>query len=461
MGRISSMPALAVREVTMRRMGTWQVLARQYATQKEKVVVLGCGWAGFRFIKDLDKDNYDVYVVSPRNHFLFTPMLASTTVGTIEFRSILEPVRTETSKKGFHYINAECVDIDEDSGKIRCKSAIADSAGKEGKEFDVPFHHLVVSVGCLPNTFGVPGVEENAFFLKEVGDAQKIRQRIIEVLELARMPSVTDEELKRLLHFVIVGGGPTGVEFAGELGDFIRTDMQKLFKNLPRNSAKVTLFQSTDKILAMFDKNLSEKAVRQFEKSHIVDVRTNCQVESIDKEKITLKGGEEIPYGLCVWSTGIGPRPLLRHLQQKQGYEMARGTRLVVDDHLRVKGRKNVYALGDCAAMESQPDIPATAQAAQQQGKFLAAEFNAMAGGSEIKPFRFNNLGMMAYVGGYVSLFDTPQLKMAGLTAWFAWRSVYLTKLGSIKNKFQVPFDWTKTLLFGRDVTLFTKSKAS
>jgi NADH:ubiquinone reductase (non-electrogenic) len=184
---------------------------------KPKLVVLGTGFAALSLIRHLRTDAYDVVVVSPRNHFLFTPLLPSTTVGTVEFRSIIEPIRQALDPKAVTFYQARCTAIDPATKLITCEGV------HDRETFLLGYDSLVIAVGAVSKTFGVPGVEQFAFRLKELSDARAIRQRIIQCFERASTPMQTEEERRRLLHFVIVWGGPTGVEFAAELHDLPAT----------------------------------------------------------------------------------------------------------------------------------------------------------------------------------------------------------------------------------------------
>lgn len=190
-------------------------------TTKQKLVILGTGWGSYSVLKSVKRNKslskrYSVVVISPRNHFLFTPLLASTTVGTLEFRSIIEPVRNAgfSDEHNFHLSYARELDVE---GKVlHCESALA-----LGNTYQVPYDKLVIGVGAVANDFGIPGVKEHAYFLREIADARAIRNKILTNFELATQIKTSLEERKQLLHFVIVGGGPTGVEFGGEFYDFL------------------------------------------------------------------------------------------------------------------------------------------------------------------------------------------------------------------------------------------------
>ena len=188
---------------------------------------VGTGWGSISLLKKLDTENYNVVVISPRNFFLFTPLLPSCTTGTIEHRSIMEPIRNilRHKKATVKYYEADATKIDY-ARRVVCISDDSDIKG-DISSTEVPFDLCVVGVGAENATFGIPGVKENSCFLKEVGDAQKIRRRIMDCVETASFKDQSDEERKRLLHMVVVGGGPTGVEFAGELQDFFEQDLKK------------------------------------------------------------------------------------------------------------------------------------------------------------------------------------------------------------------------------------------
>lgn len=407
---------------------------------RRKLIVLGSGFGAFSLIKEIDTSAYDVIVVSPRNHFLFTPLLPSTTVGTIEFRSIIESIRV--ARPGVQFYQAMCLSIDTDRRRITCWQEL------DGSEFTLEYDLLVIAVGASNNTYGIPGVLEHAMFLKELADARAIRQRIIDCFEQASMPGLAEVERKRLVHVVIVGGGPTGVEFAAEMHDFLVGDLQNSFPQL-KADVRISLLEATHQILGSFDVHLSSYAIKRFRRQRI-EVRTGSIVAKVEAQAVHLADGSVIPYGLLVWSTGIGPRPLVQSLP----FEKELRGRIVVDEFLRLRGRSDVFALGDCATQYG-TDLPATSQVAQQEGKYLGRMFNRQVSGKPIKPFEYHHLGMLAYIGGNRALADLTSVKGHGIAAWLFWRSAYLTRLVSLRNKILVLFDWCKTFFFGRDISRF------
>lgn len=322
--------------------------------KKKKMVVLGTGWAGISFIKDLDPSMYDVKVVSPRNYFAFTPLLPSVTCGTVEARSIVEPIRNIVKKRNgeIKFCEAECTKIDAENKKLLCRSTFENSP-IPNRDFCLEYDYLVVAIGAQVNTFNTPGVKEHCHFLKEVEDAQRIRRTVIDCFEQAVLPDLSEEEKRKTLHFVIVGGGPTGVEFAAELHDHIVEDLVRLYPGV-QDLVKITVVQSGDHILNTFDQRISTFAETKFCRDGI-EVLTGCRVVSVSDECITMKvkaTGEEcaVPYGMVVWSAGVGTRPVMQDFMQQIGQGHRRV--LATDEWLRVKGCDYVFALGDCASVD-------------------------------------------------------------------------------------------------------------
>lgn len=404
-----------------------------------RLVLLGTGFGAFNVVKHL-KNDFDITVISPRNHFLFTPLLPSTTVGTIEFRSIIEPIRHAREDITFFHAFAGALDTKQQT--VFCKAAT------DGHEFSVPYDVLIIAVGAVSNSFGVPGVNEHALFLKELHDARELRQRIIRSFEKANLPGISASERKRLLHFVICGGGPTGVEFAAELNDFMMEDLQEVYPNLVAE-ARITLVEAMKEILSSFDEKLRRYATELFARQRI-SVLTESPVVKVDERTIFLKDGSELPYGLLLWSTGNGPTSFVEHIDLPKDNR----SRLLIDEFFHVQGFENIYALGDCSIIAAAP-LPATSQVAQQQGKYLARALTKKARNKTVEPFRYKHLGMLAYVGDNKALADLEGVKGRGWATWLFWRSAYISKIVSLKNKVSVLIDWIKAKVFGRDISQF------
>jgi NADH:ubiquinone reductase (non-electrogenic) len=406
---------------------------------RPRLVVLGTGFGAFNLVQHLSHE-YDITIVSPRNHFLFTPLLPSTTVGTTEFRSIIEPIRH--ARKHLRFFHAVAEELDVRQKMVRCRGVDG------GVAFDIPYDVLVIAVGAVSNTFGVPGVAEHALFLKELDDARQIRRRIIRCFEQANLPTMDAGERSRLLHFVVCGGGPTGVEVAGELSDFLSEDLTRAYPHLVP-LARITLLEATAEILSSFDTKLRHYATGVFRRQRIT-VLTEAPVVRVDATTVILRDGSALPYGLLLWSTGNGPTDFVT----KSQLPLDPRQRIVIDSLFRVAEFSDIFAIGDCSVLLSSP-LPATAQVAQQQGKYLARALSRMARGKKPEPFRYKHLGMLAYVGGNRALADLESYKGSGWTTWIFWRSAYISRMVSIKNKVAVLLDWLKAQLFGRDISQF------
>jgi len=409
---------------------------------RARLVVLGCGFAGYSLLHRLSRQRWDVTLVAPRNYFLFYPLLASATVGTVEFRSITEPVGRRLS--GVRLIQAAAEEVDFTARRVVCRGAVG------GDHFAVGYDHLAIAVGARVADYGVDGALEHALTLKDVADARAIRKSILDRFASAQVPGLAQGEVERRLTFVVCGGGPTGVEVAAEIRDLMDRELKKSDPELVAQS-RVVLVEAMDRLLTGYDEALADYTREHFLRERI-DVRLDARVERIRPELVTLGGGEEIPCGLVIWAGGNAPLRFIEELDAKHDET----GRLVVDRHLRLLGRERVYALGDCAVCPDQP-LPATAQAAQQQGKYLARRLDQQRRDPEAdgQPFDFKSQGMLAYIGAGEALADLPKAKWSGRSAWLFWRSVYITKLVSLSNKIKVLFDWTKNRLFGRDLSRF------
>lgn len=404
-----------------------------------RLVILGTGFAAFNLIKHLE-DDYRITIVSPRNHFLFTPLLPSTTVGTLEFRSIIEPIRH--ARRDIQFYHASARTLDPQKQLLHCEGIGG------GHAFVVEYDVLVVAVGAVSNTYNVPGVMENALFLRELHDARELRQRIISCFERASLPGVSKEERRRLLQFIICGGGPTGVEYAAELNDFLVEDLRRSYPELV-SEARICLVEAGKEILSTFDEKLRKYATDLFRRGRI-SVLTGSPVVKVDEEVVHLQDGSELPYGLLLWSTGNAPTAFALDVDLPRD----RVARFITDRYFHVKGHENIYAIGDCGIVEN-GELPATSQVAQQEGRYLGKALTRRARNKQVEPFAYHHLGMLAYVGGNRALADLQNFKGHGWAAWLFWRSTYLTKIVSFKNKVLVLFDWIKTQVFGRDISQF------
>jgi len=453
-------------------------------SKEERIVILGSGWAALSALRKCASPGKSVVVVSPRPHFLYTPLLASSSVGTITLRSACEPLRAlvdsaATKASSASFVRADARSVDPESQTV---IATTDSAGTM---LHLTYDKLVIAVGAQPNTFGIPGVSENALFLKEAQDSAKLHAKLLSNLEKAAAlirhtkGDQYKDEIERLLKIVVVGGGPTGVELAAELADFAGNDVATLYGNDISNKIKIVLVEAMPRILAPFEESLADVA-RQHLISKGVDVRTNCAVTNVDQNTVTFSPAtpknatpeekalakiqisvEET--GALVWAAGIGARPLVKKLATKLKQQDTRG--LKVDENLRVKGCNNVYAIGDAALSGYAP----TAQVAAQQGKHIG---RAIRDGVD-SPFVYHHTGSLCclgsdnaiaqLVGSSQSTFNVwdligadaigpDQRALIGTPAFVLWRSLYFTKLLSTSSRFSLFTDWTRSKFSGRYV---------
>ncbi|XWW96966.1 hypothetical protein V2A60_004946 [Cordyceps javanica] len=489
MTRMSAKRAVAMLSGTRVAVGTVPSYTRAQSTtapsqtknpgEKERVVILGSGWAGYGLAQTIKPSKASRVLISPRSHFVFTPLLASTTVGTLEFRASIEPVR-RLGLDEFH--QAWASDIDFANKTIRLEAnTMSDTAGsktstlkgpEKGPEFDITYDKLVIAVGCYSQTFGTEGVAQYANFLRDVGDARAIRLKVLTAFEKADLPSTTDAQRGELLNFAIVGGGPTGIEFAAELHDLVHEDLAKLYPSLVP-FVRVTVYDIAPKVLPMFDQTLASYAMDLFKRQGI-QVKTEHSLQSIRRDgdilRLRIKGQDaEVGAGLLVWSTGLMQNPLVAGLlrQDIPGFgrivEDARTGGITTDGRMRVLAQQapggprvplpDVYAIGDCTVQEEHR-LPATAQVASQQATWLGKRINSGDADGEGE-FKFRNWGAMAYLGSKRAIHQHGADGLKGWPAWILWRTAYLTKSMSWRNKLKIPAQWLITALFGRDISRF------
>lgn len=408
---------------------------------------------------------------------------------------------TRHKKAAVQTYEADCTKIDPESRTI----TITDNTELKGaaqQETTITYDYLVVGVGAENQTFGIKGVRENACFLKETWDAQKIRTKIMDCIETAQFKTQSDEEKERLLHMVVVGGGPTGIEFAAELRDFFNEDLLDWYPEI-KDKFKVTLVEALPTVLPMFSKQLIDYTESNFKKQDIT-IHTKTMVKEVTERNITAevtkpdgsKQTEVIPYGLLVWATGNTPRPLIRQMMGSIPAQKDSRRGLAVNDFMVVEGTENIWALGDCTATKYAP----TAQAASQQGSYLAGLFNNMARsetlekevnyvydqlkkssaitdseraqlkkGLDVKrralaaikatPFEYSHQGALAYIGRGDAIADLQipffngSFASGGAATYLFWRAAYVSQVFSLRNRGLIVFDYIKSKLFGRDIS--------
>lgn len=460
-----------------------------------RLLILGTGWGGTSLLKALRRPNrYDITIASPRDHMLFTPLLASTATGALEHRSILEPIRPLATRKNATFLNASATQIDAASATVQFevpRFTFFQEANKSDQNlsesptptetFSQRYDILAVAVGATVNTFGIPGADRYALPMKQAADARKVRKRMHDLFEAATLPITSAHVRRNLLTFVVCGGGPTGVELSAEIADWLRDVRWARRYGEIANEARVILVEAAGDVLSSFDNSLRSYALRRLRAAQ-VDVRLSAAVRRVEHDAVVVsdaatgRGEERLPCGMVVWTAGISGHPILNstdlHLNQ-------RNTGLLTDSHLICKTQSPssgvVFALGDCAHVDGNPLVP-IAQVAEQAGIHVANLLDGVQCPTaeefrKLQPFTFASKGMLAYVGsarGVASLVkpgtneknkEGPKREDSfmsrGFFAWMVWRFAYFSKIGSFRNKVQVPLDWFKTALFGRDVSSF------
>ncbi|GFP57147.1 external alternative NADH-ubiquinone oxidoreductase, mitochondrial [Trichoderma asperellum] len=374
----------------------------------------------------------------------------------------MEPIRNFfKGKSAVEFYEAEATEVDPERRVVHIKRNHMIQG--EAAQSVIPYDMLVVGVGADNATLNVPGVEEHSCFLKNANDAQKIRNRITDCIETALCKGRSIDEIQKLLHFVVVGGGPTGVEFAAELQDYYKDGLRDRFPDI-MDAFRITLIEALPNVLPMFSKQLMDYTESTL-KAEAIDVLTKASVKEVSKDDIKVevtkpdgtKDIQTIPYGLLVWATGNKQKGLIENLAMRLNMQQDSRRGLVVDGCLAVQGAHNIWALGDCANSK----LPPTAQVAHQQGSYLAKVFNEMArtpssGGPKIQPFDYNHQGALAYIGMDKAVADLNLLGFNvashGFFTFLFWKAAYLNMCLSARSRFLVTTDWMKARVFGRDM---------
>lgn len=410
-----------------------------------KVVIVGGGFAGIetasrlgRFLKG--DDTVEIVLVSSENYFLFQPLLPEVVASSIEPSHILNPIRHLCRHVQYRWGTVETIDLQ------------AQQLTLIGTESTKPqllsYDHLVLCLGQVVGSSTVPGMNEHALSLKTLGDAFQLRNHILSRLEEAE---ITDDDAVRrtLLTFVTIGGGFSGVETAAAINDLIK-DVTAFYPRAQSTGYRSIMIHAGDRILAELDPGLGVFAQRKLE-ARGVEVRLKTRVNDVTRDRVVLGDGQTIATGSVISTVGNVPHPLVGKL----GLPQERG-RILVDDCLRVRGFRNLWALGDAALV---PDIqkggvcPPTAQYAVRQGKQCAKNVLAVIRGRAPVPFQYKGRGQLAVIGKHCGIAQIGKWKLSGLGAWFLWRTVYFMKLPGLRCRVRVAFDWILDFLFPRDIT--------
>ena len=420
--------------------------------QKIRIVILGGGFAGLHAAIHLDDTlardpDIEITLVNRDNFFLFTPMLHEVAASDLDLTNIVNPVRKLLKRVNFFAGEVESIDLD--------RKCVRVSHGFDHHHHEVSFDHVVIGLGSITNFYNLPGLAERALTMKSLGDAIHLRNRLIALLEEA------DTECSAhvrgpLLTFVVAGGGFAGVETIAGINDFVREAL-RFYSNLRENMLRVVLVHPGGVILPELGQKLGLYAQKKLAERG-VEIRVDTSVSGVSDRGVQLSTGEMIETRALIWTAGTSPNPVLGSLPCAKERD-----RLKVDEMLRVPDRPGVWALGDCALV---PDSrtgqyhPPTAQHALREGKVLAMNLIASVRGGVMKPFSFSTLGQLAAIGRRTGVANVLGINFSGFTAWWLWRTIYLSKLPRFEKKLRVALDWTLDVLFTKDLVQFQTFRA-
>jgi NADH:ubiquinone reductase (H+-translocating) len=419
-----------------------------YEEFENKVLVLGGGFGGYTTAKDLcelvkDREDVGVLVLAKNNFFTFWPMVPGIVSSDIDARNVAQPLRRALILAGASFRRAEAKKLD-----LERKVVEADG----GLEF--PFDHVVISLGGLPNFFGIPGVEEHSLTMRGVEDAERIRNRVIERFEEVSL--IRDEVPQSKLTFVVIGGGATGVETASEIHTLVHENLAPDYPNIDPHRVRIYLLEALPHILPELDPAL-RRAARARMVNQRIEVMTNAMAEEITESCVKLKGDRQIDTENVIWTAGNRPNVGI----EAEGLPVDERTGIKVDEYLRVEGQSTVWAIGDCAAVpdvrteEDGEIVPPTAQAAVQQGHVVARNVIATLDGREdaLEKFEYRPLGQLVELGSDFAVNEVMGVRFSGLLAAIFWRLAYLVRLNSPQSKARVAADWIVGLFLRPAVT--------
>src|SRR6056297_2328174 len=408
------------------------------------VVIIGGGFGGLATASGLADAAVHVTVIDRRNHHLFQPLLYQVATAGLAPADVAEPIRSIlAAQANADVVLGEVVDIDRDAGVVRLDDGDL-----------VAFDSLVLAAGTTHSYFGNPEWEQFAPGLKTVEDALEIRRRVLTAFERAeRAERVGDEHDREAnLTFVVVGGGPTGVEMAGAIAEIAFRTVSREFRTIDTSTARVILLEGLDRVLSTYPVSLSDKATDQLRELG-VDVRLGVMVTGLNEREVHTSGGV-IPARTVVWGAGNTASPLASML----GATTDRAGRIEVGDDLSVPGAPNLFAVGDIARVSSQgTTVPGVAQGAIQGGAHVANMIRADLAGRPRTAFRYRDKGELATIGRSSAVGVIGRLKLSGWIAWMAWWSVHIVFLIDFRSRFSVLLNWAwNYITFQRGSRLIT-----
>jgi NADH dehydrogenase len=426
-------------------------VARQGGAGK-RVLILGGGFGGVYTALELERallwdDEVEVMLVNREKFFLFTPMLHEVAASDLDLTNIVSPIRKMLRRVDF--FEGEAVDVDLTARRVTLRH------GSDRHTHAVQYDVLVLGLGSITNFFDLPGLTEGALTMKSLGDAMRLRNRMIGFLEEADTECAAAIR-EPLLTFVVAGGGFSGVETTAGVNDFLRAALP-LYPHLKIDDLRVVLVHPGEVILPELGPELGSYAQRKLAERG-VEIRTRTKVLGMAEDRVRLSDGSQLRSRSLVWTAGTAPHPILTDLPLAK----ERG-RILVDEHLQVDGFPGVYALGDCAAVPEATSpgafCPPTAQHALRQARVVARNVLSTLSGDPVGArFGFKTLGQLAAIGRRTGVARILGINFSGFVAWWLWRTIYLAKLPRIEKKVRVLLDWTLDLVFSKDLVQFLGS---
>ena len=419
--------------------GAGPVVGGGSGATRPRVVIVGAGFAGVAAARALGRSDADVILIDRRNHHIFQPLLYQVATAVLAPSEIAAPIRQlEAKQANLDVMLGEVVGVDLVN---RTADALCPAIGMRKVAFDF----LVVATGTRPSYFGHDEFAAFAPGLKNLGDAEAIRTRILSAFETAE---ATDDEGERArqMNFVLVGAGPTGVELAASMAHMVRVTLRRNFRRIDPATSTITLIEGGDRVLPTFAPSLSSKTAGHLAKLG-VKVRTGVKVDRVDEEGV-IAGGERIASATVLWTAGVAASPIVRLL----GVDTDRAGRALVGPFLNLPADPTIFVAGDTASLQQDGHpIPGVAQAAIQQGHYVGRLIADRISGYEPKhPFRYRNKGNMAVVGKNFAILEAGNLRMGGFLTWFVWVFVHLMALPQLQNRWRVQSQWLWSYLTGQ-----------
>jgi len=429
---------------------------------RHRVVVIGGGFGGLQAVHHLRRAPVEVTLIDRRNFHLFQPLSYQVATGALSAAEICFPLRwIFRRRKNVRVLMGNVTEFDLEEKRVQVEPGAGD-----GEPLWIPYDTLIVAGGSRYSYFGHDEWREVAREVKSLESALAVRAQILSAFEAAELES-NDERRRSWLTFVVVGGGPTGVEMAGQIGELARDTLRREFREVDPAEGKVLLVEMVDRVLTSFPPKLSAKASRSLEYLGVTPL-LNHTVVDIDEESVTIEDSDHerqrIPTRTVIWAAGVTAASVARRLGEETGAEVDRAGRVTVAPELTLTGHPEVFALGDMVRVkgedgEIQP-LRGVAPVAMQEGRYAAKVIKARLRGREYKPFRYREKGNVATIGRARAVADLGWLRASGFPAWLLWLAIHIWYLIGFQNRLLVMIRWSFSFITrGRGARLITRQE--